>query len=72
MPKYLLRFPREILGEPVLYVLGKTFHVVPNIRGASITEDHAMMAVELAGDREEVERAVAWMRERGVQVDPLP
>jgi hypothetical protein len=71
MPKYFLRFPQQILGDPVLYVLGKTFQVVPNIRGASITEEHAMMAVELLGEEEEVARAVVWLRERGVEVKPL-
>jgi hypothetical protein len=71
MPKYFLRFPQQILGDPVLYVLGKTFQVVPNIRGASITEEHAMMAVELLGEEEEVARAVVWLKERGVEVNPL-
>ncbi|HMS16057.1 MAG TPA: NIL domain-containing protein [Planctomycetota bacterium] len=71
MPKYFLRFPQQVFGDPVLYVLGKTFQVVPNIRGASITEEHAMMAVELMGEPDEVARAIVWLAERGVEVKPL-
>ena len=46
--KYFLTFPQDILDEPVLYTLGRDFQVVPNIRGASVSDDQALMAVELA------------------------
>lgn len=69
--KYFLTFPQEILDEPVLYTLGRDFNVVPNIRGASITDEQALMAVELAGEDDEVTRAVVWLKERGVHVEPL-
>lgn len=69
--KYFLTFPQEILDEPVLYTLGRDFNVVPNIRGASISDDQALMAVEFAGEDGAVRRAVAWLKERGVQVEPL-
>ena len=69
--KYFLTFPQEILDEPVLYTLGQDFNVVPNIRGASISDEQALMAVELAGEDSAVTRAIAWLKERGVGVEPL-
>ena len=69
--KYFLTFPQDILDEPVLYTLGRDFQVVPNIRGASVSDDQALMAVELEGEDGEVERAVIWLKERGVTVEPL-
>jgi hypothetical protein len=69
--KVLLAFPQAILGEPVLYTLGRDFNVVPNIRGASVTEEQALMAVELDGDPAEVERAILWLRQKGVVVESL-
>ena len=69
--KYFLTFPQEILGEPVLYTLGQDFNVVPNIRGASIGDEQALMAVELEGEDGDVTRAVAWLKERGVSVESL-
>ncbi|MAG55775.1 MAG: FeS-binding protein [Planctomycetes bacterium] len=69
--KYFLTIPKEIVGEPILYTLGRDFSVVPNIRGATISDDQALMAVELEGDETEVERAVAWLLERGVKIEGL-
>lgn len=68
-------FSKDMIGEPLLYNLGRDFEVVPNIRGASITEDLGEVYLELEGSDSEVERAVSFLRERGVtlrDVDDLP
>jgi len=69
--KYFLTFPQEILNEPVIYALGRDFEVIPNIRGASVSDDQALVAVELEGEEAEVGRAVAWLEAKGVQIEPL-
>lgn len=61
-------FPAQILQEPLLYNLGRDFSVVPNVRGAEIGEDRGWMDLELEGTDEEIERVVAYLRERGVDV----
>ncbi|MFQ5506128.1 MAG: NIL domain-containing protein [Planctomycetota bacterium] len=61
-------FPQKIMEEPLLYKLGKNFKVVPNIRGASITEDHGTMDLELQGTRAEIDRVIDYLRDRGVEV----
>ena len=67
-----LTFPQQVLNEPVIYTLGHDFKLVPNIRGAMITEQMGMMALELDGDPGEIERAVAFLRARGVKVEASP
>ena len=62
-------FPPQILREPLLYNLGRDFHVVPNIRGAEIGEDRGWMDLELEGADDEIERVVHYLRSRGVDVD---
>ena len=69
--KIFLSFPQKILGVPLLYTLGRNFKVVPNIQGASISKDVALMALELDGDEAEVDRAIAFLREKGVDVELL-
>jgi len=69
--QYFLKFPQEIVGQPVLYTLGQEFSIVPNIRGASISQEQALLAVELQGEDEEVEKAIAWLLEYGVEVETL-
>lgn len=64
-----LTFPREILQEPLLYVLGRDFSVVPNIQGASVTEEQGLMAVEMNGEADDIERAIVWLREKGVLIE---
>jgi hypothetical protein len=64
-----LTFPQQVLNDPVIYMLGRDFRLVPNIRGAMITDQMGMMALEVEGDPADVERAIHFLRERGVKVD---
>ena len=70
--RFFLTFPQEILGEPLIYTLSRDYDVIPNIQGASITKDKGMMAIELAGEEECIERAVTYLKSRDVKVDSIP
>jgi len=69
--KLFLTFPQKILGEPLIYTLTRDYDVVPNIRGASITRDLGMMALELEGRPEDIDRAIEYLKSRNVQVDTI-
>ena len=64
-------FPKEQIGEPILYTLGQRFRVVPNIRGATINEQMGIVFLELEGEDAEIEKAIAYLRERNVRVDTV-
>jgi ABC-type methionine transport system ATPase subunit len=64
-------FPKEQIGEPILYTLGQKFHVVPNIRGATINENMGIVFLELEGEEADLEQAIAYLRERNVRVDTV-
>ena len=64
-------FPTELIKEPVIYRLCKQFDVVPNIRRADVTEDRGWVVLELEGEMGEIERAVQWVIDQGVRVDPV-
>jgi molybdopterin synthase sulfur carrier subunit len=66
-----LNFSTEAITQPIIYHVIKKFDVIPNIRGASVTEDLGIMSVEFSGSREEVEKALEWLRKQGVKVDPI-
>jgi ABC-type methionine transport system ATPase subunit len=70
--RFHLTFPRHLIDEPLIYRLGREFGVVTNIRRANVEEDVAWVILELSGPAEEVGRAVAWLAERGVDVDRIP
>jgi ABC-type methionine transport system ATPase subunit len=64
-------FPTQLIKEPVIYKLGKQFEVVTNIRRADVTEDRGWVVLELEGEMGEIERAVQWVIDQGVRVDPV-
>jgi len=69
--KVYLTYPPELIKEPLIYEVGHRFDVVTNIRGANVSDSMGLVALELDGTQEEIERAIAWLRERGVQVEPI-
>ncbi|HEY3115214.1 MAG TPA: NIL domain-containing protein [Chloroflexota bacterium] len=66
-----LFFTSDLVGEPVVYQMGKQFEVVTNIRGGEVARDSGWLYVELTGDDAEIDRAIEWTIERGVRVDPV-
>jgi ABC-type methionine transport system ATPase subunit len=66
-----LTFPRDLIREPLLCTLAKKFDVMFNIRGSTVTAEMGLVALEIDGNRAEVDNAVAWLREKGVTVEPI-
>jgi ABC-type methionine transport system ATPase subunit len=64
-------FPPDLVTQPVIYNMGKQFHVITNIRRANVTRDRGWVILEISGKDEEIERAIAWSKEQGVRVDPI-
>ncbi len=66
-----LIYPEDKVKEPILCMVCKNFDVVVNIRTAKVTKDTGILTVEMEGEMEEVERAVTFMQEKGVEVQPI-
>ncbi|NPB07000.1 MAG: FeS-binding protein [Aquificae bacterium] len=71
MIRLQLIYPEDKVKEPVLCRLCKSFDVVVNIRTAKVTKDAGVMAVEIDGEEEEIERAIRFLQEQGVIVQPI-
>ena len=70
--KFFCTFPQELISEPIIsHTLGDKFGVVPNIRAASITDTVALVAVEIEGSSDQIERSVAYLKQRGVSVEEI-
>jgi NIL domain-containing protein len=67
-------FPPAVIKEPILsQTLPQMFQVKTNIRGASIADEIALVYVDVEGSDGEVEKAIEYLRSRGVtvkEVDP--
>ncbi|RMD59099.1 MAG: ferredoxin [Nitrospirae bacterium] len=66
-----LTFPQELIKEPVIYTMAKECDVMPNIRRAKITEVAGEVVLELEGKEENIDRAVNFLVEKGVVVEPV-
>jgi ABC-type methionine transport system ATPase subunit len=69
--RFHLTFPQHLIDEPLIYRLGREFDVMTNIRRANVEENVAWVIVELTGDDHQIGRAVAWLADRGVEVDRI-
>jgi hypothetical protein len=69
--KVYLTYPAKLLKEPVIYQLGHKFRVITNIRGANISAELGLVALEIDGPESEVGAAIQWLSEIGVKVEPI-
>jgi ABC-type methionine transport system ATPase subunit len=69
--KVFLTFPQKLIKDPILYELAKKFPVRTNIRGASVTDVIALVALQIEGEDNDVEASIRHLRELGVQVERL-
>jgi hypothetical protein len=66
-----LTFPPALIQEPIVYRLVKDFDIVINIRRADVKADQGWVLLELEADEATLQKGVAWLKGRGVQVDPI-
>ncbi|MFQ5682328.1 MAG: NIL domain-containing protein [Candidatus Binatia bacterium] len=66
-----LTFPKELVKEPIVCWLAKNFDIVFNIRGSTVTAEMGLVALEIDGKQREVDRAIRWLKEKGVIVEPI-
>jgi len=69
--KLWLRYPKELVGRPLVWEVGNKFKVVTNIRQASVSQQIGIVGLELSGDQEEVGKAIEFLAGEGVSVEPI-
>ncbi|AGY60226.1 NIL domain-containing protein [Gloeobacter kilaueensis] len=67
--RVILTFPPAVVHMPVTYRLAKDYNIASNILRAHVAPDEVgKLAVELSGDIDQIEAAVHWMRDQGIDV----
>jgi hypothetical protein len=57
--------------EPLIWRVTRDCDLEFNIRSASVSDEIGIIAIELDGAEDAIERAIVWLRERGVTVEPI-
>ena len=66
-----LTYPKALITQPIIYLIGRDFNLVTNIRGANVSEELGLVALEVEGDQNDIDRAIEWLRDRDVSVEPI-
>lgn len=66
-----LTFPHDQVASPVMCQVAKQFDVTFSIRRANVTHEAGWMDLQLEGSDEEIERAIAFLQQNNVRVDPI-
>ncbi|MEZ5171760.1 MAG: NIL domain-containing protein [Acidimicrobiia bacterium] len=69
--RFFVSFPENLVGRPMVHDMIRRFDVVPNIRRANVEEHSGWMILELSGEVEVVESAVAWLLDAGCTVNRM-
>jgi ABC-type methionine transport system ATPase subunit len=69
--RYKMTFPQKIVGEPIMTKLAQDFNVTYNMMRGRISEKGAWLDVELVGPARNIEKALKYLAERGVTIQPL-
>jgi len=67
-----LTFPRSLERERTVATLRTSFPIHLRIRRANVEEQVSWFIVDVTGEDDEIEHAVAWLLDQGVQVDRIP
>ncbi|OGP63869.1 MAG: hypothetical protein A3K22_02505 [Deltaproteobacteria bacterium RBG_16_42_7] len=69
--RFYLTYPPELIKEPLIYQVIKSYEVVVSIRQANISDKLGLMALELEGEAAEIDKAVQFLSGKGVTVEPI-
>jgi ABC-type methionine transport system ATPase subunit len=69
--KFKMTFPAKIVGEPIMTKLSHDFGVSYNMIRGRITDKGAWLDVELLGANKNNDRALEFLKQRGVTIAPL-
>jgi len=70
--KIVLHFPPNLVDKPVIYHLVKDYDMEFNVLKASVTpKEEGLLVLELTGERKAYDEAVRFLKETGVEVQPL-
>ena len=70
--RVILSYPPHLIGQPVIYRLIKDHDLMVNILRASITpKERGQLVLEMTGKRPGLEAGIAYLKELGVEIQPL-
>ena len=68
----VLRFPKGIVDKPIITYLVRDYNLTFNILKAQVyPRKEGILVMELRGDRHDYDRGIQYLKEVGVEVEPV-
>jgi ferredoxin len=68
----VLRFPKQIVDQPIITNLVRDYNLSFNILKAQIyPRREGIVVLELQGTKEDYDRGIAYLKETGVEIEPV-
>lgn len=64
-----LTYPSSLQDQPILYRLIRDFDLATNIRRASVGVAEAWLIVDIEGDTDNIDAALAWAAQQGLTIE---
>jgi L-aspartate semialdehyde sulfurtransferase ferredoxin len=69
--RLFVSFPEELVDRPMIYEIIKKFDVVPSIRRANVEQHSGWVILEINGDQEQLDGAIAYFEGLGCTVNRM-
>ncbi|MFO7623279.1 MAG: NIL domain-containing protein [Anaerolineales bacterium] len=66
-----LIYPASMVNVPVIYQLIRKFDVVVNIVGAQISGNQGWIDINVGGEDQVIQKAIAWLQQQGIETHPV-
>ena len=70
--RLILRFPPDLIEQPMMYQLIKDYCLIVNILQATVTpREEGRLVVEISGEKKALEKGLNYLSQLGVRMQPL-
>jgi L-aspartate semialdehyde sulfurtransferase ferredoxin len=69
--RLFVSFPEELVDRPMVYEMIKKFDVVPSIRRANVEEHSGWVILEINGEQDQLDKAIAYFEGLGCTVNRM-
>ena len=69
--RLFVSFPEELVDRPMIYEMIKKFDVVPSIRRANVEDHSGWVILELNGEQDQLDGAIAYFEGLGCTVNRM-
>jgi ABC-type methionine transport system ATPase subunit len=69
--RFWLTIPQKLVKRPIIWEIGHKYPIVTNIGQASVTQEMGIISLEMDGKRSDIKKAIAWLEELHVKVEPV-